>query len=62
MLGVKTSCLGDPTVMGLIHNSEDNLGVTFVLGSKLAPDVGELSIGWTSLAYNPSVPTGIWLR
>ena len=46
--------------MGFVHKAESNLGLRSILGSKLAPDRSELSVGGTTTAANNlAVPAGV---
>jgi hypothetical protein len=47
-------------IMGLVHETESDLGLRSILGSKLRPDRGELSVGGTTAAANNlTVPAGV---
>lgn len=43
-------------IVGLVHDTEDNTALRSVLGSKLAPQTGELSVGGTALPNDSAVP------
>ena len=45
--------------MRLVHQAEDDLWLGAVLFRQLFPNVGELSVGRSTLADDPSVPTSI---
>jgi hypothetical protein len=47
-------------IVGLVHETESDLGLRSVLGSKLRPHRGELSVGGTTAAANNlAVPAGV---
>jgi hypothetical protein len=45
--------------MGLVHETEGDLGVAGVFGGDLSPQAGELSVGGSSLADNGTVPARV---
>ena len=55
----KREAINELTIMGLVHDTKDDLGLALVLGSKLAPNAGELCVGRTSLSNDSSVPACI---
>lgn len=50
---------GNSEVVGLIHNTKDDVGVVGVLGSQRRPQGGELIVSWATLSDNLSVPAGV---
>ena len=47
-------------IVGLVHEAESNLRLAGILGSKLAPDGGELGVGGTTAAANNlAVPASV---
>lgn len=48
------------TIVGLIHDAEQNFGVTCIVFSKLCPQAHKLSISGPALADDPTVPAGIY--
>ena len=48
------------TVMRLVHDSKYGPRVALIFGGKLAPEIGELSVGRSSLADYCSIPACIY--
>ena len=43
----------------LVHNAEEDLGLGHEVGSQLAPQARELSVCWSALSDDPTVPSGV---
>lgn len=52
---MQSGVMSKHTIVGLIHNAEDNLRVRGVDGSDVSPELCEDCIAWSALSYDSSI-------